>query len=176
MKAILSFTMNKKEEYRIWVMRAISEPNISYNIHYYNVATDRLFSLRHDGQEQVPFCRNWNTVNGSVNPLFQEEIAKIKKLDHHIIQLPRLTVDIKKKFLCQFISQLCDEYSEIKQGLAADLADFSGINHFDFKMSIRNRAPSIYHEYDLQKDHFVNVQVRALFEPLGVSEHSTVIW
>ena len=168
--------MDKKDEYGVWVRRAISEPNISYNRHYYDVRKDRLFSVRHDGQKQVPFCRDWNTVNGGVSSLFAEEIAKLKMPDPYIIQLPRLTVDVKRKFLFQFILQICDQFSTLKQNLEADLADYSGIDYFDFKMSIRNQAPSIYEEYDLQRDTFITAQVKQLFEPLGVSEQAIVIW
>lgn len=129
--------MNKIDIYWVWCTKAIANPNISNDKYYYDASLDRLFGLRYDGNDIIPLFRNpWWTEIVEKRQLFQEEIFNLKKDNSSVLELPRLSFEIKKDFLSKFISNIDNEFSALKMALLEELSSFT--QQSEYLVEIKN--------------------------------------
>jgi hypothetical protein len=167
--------MNKLDEYAFWIMRAITEPDESERMHFYDKELNQLFSLSNKNNQLSPLYRNSFTENKEDSyKKFAEGINKVKRRDASIIQLPRLTFEEKKDFLNAYLSNVHDPI--LKDKLRIELNSFSKKDEFKFKADLKSLDKTFYLKEDMDRGKFIADKIREIYRPLGITEESEVVW
>ncbi len=167
--------MNKLDEWAFWLMKAITQPQTSNNKYFYDKEFDELFALKFQNNGLLPIFRNTITENNIVIvDTFVSKIHKIENFDKSIITLPKLSLEEKKIFLIQFISDI--ENSSIRNELNNEINSFSESDDFNFKLNLKKANPQLYLKFDMDKGKFIFSKINQIYEPLGITEKSVVIW
>lgn len=167
--------MNKSDEFWFWAGKAIAEPENSSNIYYYDKGKDELFGLMIESDNYLPIFRNQITrKNIDINNSFRKAILKVKKVDPNVIQLPKLSFDVKKDFLNRVVSSIED--SSLKDKLFLEVTNFSKNDEFDFANKFKNENPELYFKYQMDRGIYISDRIKEIYEPLGLSINSKIIW
>lgn len=167
--------MNEQDEFWFWVMRAISEPNESKNIYFYDKKEDSLFALKKFNNEFLPIFRNSTTQNfKQVNEAFIREISKVQKSNSEIMILPKLSLKEKTDYLFKFVSKI--ENAMVKSQLQSEMVTFTENDDFKLKLDLKSIDSSLNLKYDIDKGVFLANKIKEMYFPLGISEKSKIIW
>lgn len=165
--------MNKIDEYYFNVYKAITIPHESAIQYFYNNYIDGIFSVVKEGKQLVPRLRN-PTIGEKNKIILGKSIRGIAMGDPGIVLLPTISFEERQGFFLLFMEGISDLV--IKNDVEGDIRNYSTSDEFELKVDLKSMSMVVYMDYYYKRAAFIGQMIEKMYQPLGITERTEIIW
>ena len=157
-----------------WLMKSLTKNRSDSNNYVFDTETNTLFAYTIEDNILLPWFRNPFIKIDETVKKFEKELNRVSEGCNFIISLPCLSFEDKREFLNSFIAKIDSNLTREK--LIENLKDFDEYSPFWFSDTVKNIDNDLYRLFERSKWQFIAQKIKEMYEPLGISEDTTVLY